>query len=129
MRSPTDQKMKERLERCHQWYEVRFRRLRDLVQTLPEDAQKAYWNIVANGVADWRETHTYEGHMNQLSHEREEANMRAENLEMMLARMVRVTRSSGDPAVASLRAQARTLLKKPGILRKAGRLPPVEHTS
>ncbi len=109
-----------RLERCHQWYEVRFRRLRDLVKTLPEETQKAYWNIVANGTADWRETHTYEGHMNRLCHERDGANKRAEDLEMMLARMVRVTRSSEDPAVASLRAQARTLLKKSGILRKAG---------
>ncbi len=118
-----------RLERCHQWYEVRFRRLRDLVKTLPEETQKAYWNIVANGVASTHERPLYDGRMNLLRDERDQETKRAENLEMMLARMVRVTRSSEDPAVASLRAQARTLLKKSGILRKAGRLPPVEHTS
>ena len=114
MRSPTDQKMKERLERCHQWYEVRFRRLRDLVQTLPEDVQKAYWNIVANGVASTHELPLYDGRMNLLRHERDQETKRAGDLEAMLSRMIRVTRKTDDPKVVAAREQAKALLHARG---------------
>ncbi len=108
------EEMERRLDHCRQWYEVRFRRLRDLVKTLPEDIQKSYWNIVANGTADYREPSAYDGHMNLLRHDRDRERMRAGDLQMMLSRMIRATRTNDDPKVVAVRAQALTLLSKVG---------------
>lgn len=108
-------KQASRLEHCQRWYSARFERLSDYARTLPEEHQKAIFNILANGTADWMETPSYQGMLNRYAHERDVFESKADNLGAALGRMVYATRHSDDPGIKKTREMALSLIRKLGI--------------
>jgi hypothetical protein len=64
----------KKFKHSEEWYAVRFARLRDFANTLPEDKKREYFSIVANGTGDPYEIPTYAQQMSilkwQLTEER-----------------------------------------------------------
>lgn len=58
-------------EHCHQWYGVRWKRLKDWFRNEGKDLPIAmeFWNITANAVKSLNEPATYDEQMNMLRHE------------------------------------------------------------
>lgn len=107
-------KLASRLEHCQQWYAARFERIAELARGLPEPTQTQFFNIMANGVADWTETPSYMGMLNLYERQRDVFAQRADNLGAMLGRLVYATRRVDDPLVKEVRGGAVELIQKLG---------------
>lgn len=119
MREQAD-KMATELDSTQQWYAVRFERLKDLARTLTEPVQHEFFSILANGTADAAEPPSYSLQMNVLRHERDRLHdhaQRADDFEIMLRRLVHLTRDVADSRVVSTRQKADELLRRKGDAR------------
>lgn len=116
MREQAD-KIATELDSTQQWYAVRFERLKDLARTLPEPVQYEFFSILANGTANATEPPSYSLQMNALRHERDRLHdhaQRADDFEIILRRLVHLTRDVADSRVISTRQKADELLRRKG---------------